>query len=41
MRSHLAAWQKMVAAASYNRELRTEELDENTLEQLRSLGYIQ
>lgn len=38
---HLGAWQKMVSAASYDPELRTEELDDDTLEQLKSLGYIQ
>jgi arylsulfatase A-like enzyme len=39
--SHLEAWGKMVAAASYDPNRRTEELDEETLEQLKSLGYIQ
>ena len=38
---HLGAWQKMVSAASYDPDLRTEELDDDTLEQLKSLGYIQ
>lgn len=39
---HLRAWEKMVAAASLDPELRTEEdLDEDTLKQLKSLGYIQ
>jgi len=39
---HLEAWGKMIAARSYDPELRTEEdLDDETLEQLRSLGYIQ
>jgi len=39
---HLEAWSKMVAATSLDPELRTEEeLDDATLEQLKSLGYIQ
>jgi arylsulfatase A-like enzyme len=38
---HLEAWSKMVAAASLDPERRIEELDDATLEQLRSLGYIQ
>lgn len=38
---HLDAWRKMSAAASLDPERRTEELDDETLEQLRSLGYIQ
>jgi len=39
---HLEAWEKMVAATSLDPELRTEEeLDEDTLKQLKSLGYIQ
>lgn len=39
---HLEAWEKMVAVASLDPELRIEEdLDEETLEQLKSLGYIQ
>jgi arylsulfatase A-like enzyme len=39
---HLEAWGKMVSAASLDPELRTEgELDDATLEQLKSLGYIQ
>ena len=39
---HLEAWGKMIAAASLDPELRTEEeLDDATLEQLKSLGYIQ
>jgi arylsulfatase A-like enzyme len=42
MERHLEAWGKMVAAASLDPELRTvEELDDATLDQLRSLGYIQ
>jgi hypothetical protein len=39
---HLQAWEKMVSVASLDPELRTEEdLDEETLKQLKSLGYIQ
>ena len=39
---HLQAWEKMVAVTSLDPELRTEEdLDEDTLKQLKSLGYIQ
>jgi arylsulfatase A-like enzyme len=39
---HLQAWEKMVSVASLDPELRTEEdLDEDTLKQLKSLGYIQ
>jgi len=42
LRDHLAAWEKMVAAASLDPEKRTEEaLDDDTLERLKSLGYIQ
>ncbi len=41
LQSHLDAWSKMVAASSLDPERRTEDLDEETLEQLRSLGYIQ
>jgi arylsulfatase A-like enzyme len=42
MTRHLEAWEKMVAAASLDPDLRTvEELDEDTLKQLKSLGYIQ
>jgi arylsulfatase A-like enzyme len=42
LRSHLEAWSKMVAVASLDpTQRREEELDEATLEQLRSLGYIQ
>ncbi len=41
LQSHLEAWSKMVAAASLDPERKTEDLDEETLEQLRSLGYIQ
>jgi arylsulfatase A-like enzyme len=38
---HLDDWQKMVAATSLDPELRSEEeLDPETLERLRSLGYI-
>jgi arylsulfatase A-like enzyme len=38
----LQAWEKMVSVASLDPELRTEEdLDEETLKQLKSLGYIQ
>lgn len=39
---HLRAWEKMVAVASLDPQLRAEEeLDEDTLKQLKSLGYIQ
>jgi hypothetical protein len=39
---HLQAWEKMVSVASLDPNLRTEEdLDEETLKQLKSLGYIQ
>lgn len=38
---HLGAWSKMVAATSLDPERRTEDLDDDTLEQLKSLGYIQ
>jgi choline-sulfatase len=39
---HLEAWEKMVAVTSLDPNLRTEEeLDEDTLKQLKSLGYIQ
>jgi len=39
---HLEAWEKMVAVMSLDPKLRTEEdLDEDTLKQLKSLGYIQ
>jgi arylsulfatase A-like enzyme len=39
---HLEAWEKMVSVMSLDPELRTEEdLDEETLKQLKSLGYIQ
>jgi arylsulfatase A-like enzyme len=42
LRSHLEAWSQMVAVASLDPTQRSEEeLDEATLEQLRSLGYIQ
>jgi arylsulfatase A-like enzyme len=42
MERHLEAWGKMVAAVSLDPELRAEEeLDDATLDQLRSLGYIQ
>jgi arylsulfatase A-like enzyme len=42
LQRHLEAWEKMVAAASLDPELRSEEeLDNATLEQLKSLGYIQ
>jgi arylsulfatase A-like enzyme len=42
MERQLEAWGKLVAAASLDPELRTaEELDDATLDQLRSLGYIQ
>lgn len=39
---HLVAWEKMVSVTSLDPNLRTEEeLDEDTLKQLKSLGYIQ
>jgi hypothetical protein len=39
---HLEAWQKMVSVASLDPELRSDEpLDDETLERLKSLGYIQ
>jgi arylsulfatase A-like enzyme len=38
---HLEAWGKMVAAASLDPERRIETVDDETLEKLRSLGYIQ
>ncbi len=41
LREHLEAWDAMVHAASLDPEKRTEELDDATLEQLKSLGYIQ
>lgn len=41
LEEYLGAWSKMVSAASYDPERRTEELDDETLEQLKSLGYIQ
>jgi arylsulfatase A-like enzyme len=41
LRRHLSDWGKMVAVASLDPELRSdEELDPETLERLRSLGYI-
>ncbi len=41
LEEYLGAWSKMVSAASYDPDRRTEELDDATLEQLKSLGYIQ
>jgi arylsulfatase A-like enzyme len=42
MARHLQAWEKMVSVSSLDPALRTEEdLDEETLKQLKSLGYIQ
>jgi arylsulfatase A-like enzyme len=41
LRDHVDAWRKMTAAASLDPARRTEELDEDTLEKLRSLGYVQ
>jgi hypothetical protein len=39
---NLQAWEKMVSMASLDPNLRTEgDLDEDTLKQLKSLGYIQ
>jgi arylsulfatase A-like enzyme len=39
---HLQAWEKMCSVTSLDPDLRTEEeLDEETLKQLKSLGYIQ
>jgi hypothetical protein len=38
----LQAWEKLCSVSSLDPELRTEEdLDEDTLKQLKSLGYIQ
>lgn len=41
LEEHREAWSKMVAAASLDPERRSEDLDDETLDQLRSLGYIQ
>jgi len=42
MTRHLQAWEKMVAVTSLDPQLKAEEeLDEDTLKQLKSLGYIQ
>jgi arylsulfatase A-like enzyme len=41
LRDHLGAWTKMVSVASLDPERRTEEIDDEALEQLKSLGYIQ
>lgn len=41
LEDHLGAWQKMVSAASLDPDRRTAELDDEALEQLKSLGYIQ
>lgn len=42
LKRHLEAWSKMVSVSSLDPALRTEEeLDDETLEQLKSLGYIQ
>jgi hypothetical protein len=41
MKSHLEAWGKLVAAASYDPSRKGEELDHDTLENLKSLGYVQ
>ncbi len=41
MTSYLESWGKMVAAASYDPARKGEELDPDTLANLRSLGYIQ
>jgi choline-sulfatase len=41
LRHHLEAWQEMVASASLDPSKQTAPMDEDTLEQLRSLGYIQ
>ncbi len=38
---HLGAWSKMVSAVSLDPKRKTEDLDDDTLDQLRSLGYIQ
>ena len=38
---HLGAWRKLIAATSLDPELRSGTLDEETVEQLKSLGYIQ
>ena len=41
LRSKLAAWEKWIAATSLDPDRRIEDLDDATLEQLKSLGYIQ
>jgi choline-sulfatase len=41
LEDHLGAWKKMVSVASLDPDRRTEELDDEALEQLKSLGYIQ
>jgi arylsulfatase A-like enzyme len=41
LRDHIDAWRKMTAASSLDPERRIEDLDEDTLEKLRSLGYVQ
>jgi len=42
LRGDLEAWTKMVSVASLDPELRTEaDLDDETLKQLKSLGYVQ
>lgn len=42
LQGDLEAWTKMVSIASLNPELRTEaDLDDDTLKQLKSLGYVQ
>jgi arylsulfatase A-like enzyme len=40
LRDHLSTWEKMVAAASLDPGRRTESLDDDDLEKLRSLGYL-
>jgi arylsulfatase A-like enzyme len=41
LRRHLDAWEEMVAASSLDPDREEAPMDEDTLEQLRSLGYIQ
>jgi arylsulfatase A-like enzyme len=41
LRRHLDAWEEMVAVASLDPDRQEAPMDEDTLEQLRSLGYIQ
>jgi arylsulfatase A-like enzyme len=41
LREHLGAWEKMAAVSSLDPDRRIEDLDDATLEQLKSLGYVQ